>query len=248
MRLFIYLVVTSLFISCSSKKNKPIKALLITGGCCHNYEYQKKKIQEFTTNKINIEWEVLHEGGDLKDYKSSIYNLENWSSNYDVVVHNECFGKTKDDNFIKKVVDSHLKSDIGIVMLHCAMHTYREGNEGKEAWTKMIGLESKKHDHQDNYIVKNVAPQHPIMKNFPKVWKAPKDELYVVAQEFSSITPLAKAKSFKDSKNHTCIWTNKIEDNNIFGITFGHNNETFESPEFQEVFNRGLLWATGRLK
>ena len=248
MRICTFLMIFSLIFSCTSKKETTIKALLLTGGCCHNYEYQKKKIQEFTSKKLNIKWDVLHEGGVLKDHKLSIYNSENWSDKYDVVVHNECFGKMIDDNFINNAVNDHLKSDIGIVMLHCAMHTYRKADEGKDAWTKMIGLESKKHDHQDNYIVNNVAPQHPIMKNFPKEWKTPKDELYIVAQEYKSMTPLATAKSFKDNKNHTCIWTNEIGDNKIFGITFGHNDETFDSPEFQDVFNRGLLWTTGSLK
>lgn len=248
MRIFTYLIVVSFCLSCSSKIEKPIKALLLTGGCCHNYDYQKKKIQEFTSKKINIEWEVLHEGEELKDYKQSVYGVDDWSSKYDVVVHNECFAKMKDDNFIKKAVQSHLKSDIGIVMLHCAMHTYKNADEGKDAWTKLIGLESKKHDHQDNYIIKNIAPEHPIMKNFPNEWKAPKDELYIIHKEYSTITPLANAKSFKDNENHTCIWTNEIGDNKIFGITFGHNNETLDSSEFQDVFTRGLLWSTGNLK
>ena len=156
MRICTFLMIFSLIFSCTSKKETTIKALLLTGGCCHNYEYQKKKIQEFTSKKLNIKWDVLHEGGVLKDHKLSIYNSENWSDKYDVVVHNECFGKMIDDNFINNAVNDHLKSDIGIVMLHCAMHTYRKADEGKDAWTKMIGLESKKHDHQDNYIVNNV--------------------------------------------------------------------------------------------
>lgn len=248
MRLLTYLILFSLIVSCTANKTAPIKALLLTGGCCHDYDQQKKIIQNFTSKKLNIEWNVLHEGGSLKNHKLSIYDSENWSDKYDVVVHNECFAKMDDDNFAKKAVLSHLSSDIGIVMMHCAMHTFKYGNEGRQAWCEMIGVESKKHEHQDIYTVKNVAPEHPIMKDFPKEWKTPKDELYIIEQEFASVTPLAKSRSLKDNKNYTCIWTNEIGDNKIFGITFGHNNEMLESKEFQEVFSRGLLWASGNLK
>ena len=86
--------------SCASEPPKPIKALLLTGGCCHDYDAQKKLIKNFTKDKINIEWTVLHEGGKGGDHRFSIYSEKGWADKFDVVVHNECFAKTKDDVFI----------------------------------------------------------------------------------------------------------------------------------------------------
>ncbi|MCH2209326.1 MAG: ThuA domain-containing protein [Lentisphaerales bacterium] len=245
------LLATCLFFmaSCTTKVPKaPIKALLLTGGCCHNYDNQKKIIQEFTTAELNVTWDVIHEGGKGGNHKFSIYEEEGWADKYDVVVHNECFAKMHDDNFMINVVKDHLKTDIGVIMVHCAMHTFRDAKEGTEAWNKLIGLQSKKHEHQAEYVVENIASQHPIMKEFPQAWTAPIDELYIVIREFPGMTPLARSFGPKSNKFSTCIWTNQIGDNKIFGITFGHNDHTMETKEFQGVFNRGLLWTVGKLK
>lgn len=247
MRLFFLLVCLTTLVSCATTPKEPIKALLLTGGCCHNYDAQKKIIQNFTTAKLNITWDILHEGGKSKNHKFSIYSEKNWADKYDVVVHNECFAEMKDDKFMIKVVNDHLKSDIGVVMVHCAMHTFRDAKEGTQAWAKLIGLQSKKHEHQDEYVVENIAPKHPIMQGFPQAWAAPKDELYIVMNEFETMTPLARGFGPKSNKFSTCIWTNEIDDNKIFGITFGHNDTTMEDKVFQGVFNRGLLWTIDKL-
>ena len=247
MRLFFLTVSLISLSSCTTIEKAPIKALLLTGGCCHNYDAQKKIIQNFTTADLNIAWDVLHEGGKGKSHKFSIYDQEGWSDDYDVVVHNECFAEMKDDDFMIKVVNDHLESDIGVVMVHCAMHTFRDAREGTQAWAKLIGLQSKKHEHQAEYVVENTAPEHPIMQGFPQVWQAPKDELYIVMKEFPTMTPLARGFGPKSNKFNTCIWTNELGNNKIFGITFGHNETTMEDEVFQGVFNRGLLWTVGKL-
>src|SRR5882762_2172928 len=78
-------------------KPKPIKALMVCGGCCHDYEAQKKILSEGITARANVEWTIVHEGipdaakkYDARDYRVSIYEKPDWSKGYDIVVHNEC--------------------------------------------------------------------------------------------------------------------------------------------------------------
>lgn len=246
-RLVALIAIALSFASCSSKAEEPIKALLLTGGCCHDYDAQKKLIQKFTKEKIKVEWTVIHEGGKSKDHKFSIYSEKDWADKFDVVVHNECFAKTIDDAFISKVVKDHLDTDIGVIMVHCALHTFRDAKQGTEDWCKLIGLQSKKHEHQDEYALENVAPKHPIMQGFPQVWQAPKDELYIVIREFPGMTPLARAYGPSSKKWSPIIWTNEVGDNRIFGISHGHNTATMEDPVFQKVFTNALLWTTRKL-
>lgn len=226
---------------------KPIRALLLTGGCCHDYKAQAKVIQKFTSDKINISWDVINEGGKGSNHKFAIYSEKDWAKRYDVVVHNECFARTNDDKFIKKIVADHLEAGVGVIVVHCAMHTFRDGKEGTDEWCKLIGLKSRTHEHQAEYAVENINATHPIMKGFPQVWQAPVDELYVVSKPGPKMVPLARAFGERTKKFHTCIWTNELEDSKIFGITFGHNTSTMEAKVFQGVFNRGLLWTTGHL-
>ena len=42
---------------------KKLKALLITGGCCHNYTFQSTALTSGIEEKVNVEFTVVNEGG-----------------------------------------------------------------------------------------------------------------------------------------------------------------------------------------
>ncbi|MFP6879935.1 MAG: hypothetical protein VCA34_03245, partial [Roseibacillus sp.] len=86
---------------------KPVKALLITGGCCHNYVFQSKALTLSSAAEADIEWTVVNKGGKGTTAEIELYNDPNWAKGYDVVVHNECFAGTKNMDYIKKIVDGH---------------------------------------------------------------------------------------------------------------------------------------------
>src|ERR1041385_7952759 len=52
---------------------KPIHALLVTGGCCHDYTHQKKILTEGISARANVEWAIVHEGDGKTDHRISIY-------------------------------------------------------------------------------------------------------------------------------------------------------------------------------
>ena len=105
----------------AAEPTKPLEVLYITGGCCHDYEAQKKIISRGLEARARIKVTVVHEGGDAKDHKVSVYTKPDWSKGYDVVFHNECFGDQKDPEFITSIVAEHAKGTPA-VMMHCAMH------------------------------------------------------------------------------------------------------------------------------
>ncbi len=86
-----------------TRAGKPLKALLITGGCCHDYTNQKKILSEGVSARANVEWKIVQEGGNSTNHKVSLYENPNWAEGYDVVVHNECFADVSDPAFIKNV-------------------------------------------------------------------------------------------------------------------------------------------------
>jgi hypothetical protein len=45
---------------------EPIHALLIAGGCCHDYEAQKTILTEGISARANVTWDILFEGGSSK--------------------------------------------------------------------------------------------------------------------------------------------------------------------------------------
>ena len=159
------------------KAAAPIKALLVTGGCCHNYKFQAEAITNGISKKANVQWTVVNEGGTGTRAKIELYQDADWAKAYDVVIHNECFADTKDEAYVKSITAAH-KAGTPALVIHCAMHTYRAASF--DDWREFLGVTSKHHEHQSRYPVKVVAPKHPVMKDFPTDWVTPKDELYIV--------------------------------------------------------------------
>src|SRR5687767_13343181 len=78
---------------------RPIRALIITGGCCHNYKFQTEAMTNGISRQADVEWTVVNEGGTGTKAQIDLYNNADWAKPYDVVVHNECFADTADTNY-----------------------------------------------------------------------------------------------------------------------------------------------------
>src|SRR5215212_4079390 len=108
---------------------KPLRALMVCGGCCHDYEAQKRILSEGITARANVEWTIVHEGipsgaDDGRNVRVSIYEKADWAKGYDVVLHNECFGMVADNEFVERITAAH-KGGVPAVFLHCSSHSYR---------------------------------------------------------------------------------------------------------------------------
>jgi type 1 glutamine amidotransferase len=231
------------FAAVAAEAGKPLEVLYITGGCCHDYEGQKKVITHGLSSRARINCTVIHEGGTTTDHKVSIYSKPDWSKGYDVVFHNECFAGVKDPEFLKQIVVEHEKGTPAVLM-HCAMHCYRAGNDD---WFKFCGIQSPGHGAHYEYAV-NLIADHPILNGLPKEWMMPKEELYYCDKVFETAKPLAEAMSRERKANQTVIWTNQYGKARVFGTTIGHYTPTVEMPQFLDMMTRGTLWAAGKLQ
>ncbi len=223
----------------------PLRALLITGGCCHNYTFQSQALTEGIAQMANVEWTVVNEGGRGTRGQIALYDNPDWAKPYDIVVHNECFADTDDAAYVGKIVSAH-KAGVPAVVIHCAMHTYRAASF--DDWREFLGVTSRRHDHQSRYPVKVVAPEHPIMKGFPTDWVTPMDELYIVEKTWPGTTPLAVSTSERSADEHPVAWVNAFQGTRVFGTTYGHSDATFRDPIFIELLARGFVWAAGKMQ
>lgn len=233
--------------SAESKSLTRLKGLLITGGCCHDYERQKVILTEGLSQRVSISWDIVHEGDPAdRTYKISMYNNPRWSAGYDVVVHSECFGSVEDVKFVEQIVRGHTETGVPAVVLHCSMHSYRAA--ATDEWRKLLGVTSRRHEKGGRELnVQPVAANHAIMKGFPSSWKTPGDELYVIENLWPNCTPLAAAYGDDTQQNHIVVWTNTYGKARLFGTTLGHNNLTMSSDVWLDAVARGLLWSVGKL-
>ena len=96
---------------------KKIQALLITGGCCHNYPFQATALTSGIEKQVNIEFTVINEGGKGTRAQISLYDDPKWADPYDVIIHNECFADTVDSDYIRKITKAHESGKPALVIL-----------------------------------------------------------------------------------------------------------------------------------
>src|ERR1700730_14014549 len=129
---------------------RPIRALLVIGGCCHDYEKQKDLLTKGISGRANVQWKIAYDPDKGTKHKNPIYDDADWAKDFDVVVHDECCSDVKDLDVINGILNPH-KEGLPAVVLHCGMHCYRsEGYpEAVTPWFEFTGLQSTGHGPQE---------------------------------------------------------------------------------------------------
>ena len=237
----------------SHAETKPLKALLITGGCCHDYKVQKDILKKGIEERANIIVDQIHTDSDSTEPDLPIYGMPEYAKGYDIVIHAECAADIKDDAVVKGVLAPH-KAGIPGVNLHCAMHSYRIGNPGEEVkelgtphsqWFEFLGLQSSGHGPQKPISIAFVDKAHPITTGIAD-WTTIDEELYNNVKVFDTAHTLATGTQ-EGSKEAVVVWTNDYNGTRVFNTTIGHNNETVADVRFLDLVTRGILWACGKI-
>ncbi|MDE0261063.1 MAG: ThuA domain-containing protein [Bryobacterales bacterium] len=222
---------------------KRIRALVITGGCCHDYAGETKILMDMMASEAPVDWTVVLETEGRSTWtttKLRLYNQPNWSEGYDIVVHNECFANVDDAEFVRKIVAGH-DGGLPAVVIHCSMHSYRalESDE----WREFLGVTTRRHTRQHRIAVQVKDANHPVMKGFPLDWVTPMDELYVIDKLWPGAKSLASAVDPESGHEHPLVWTNDYRGARVFGTTLGHGPATWDDPTFRDLLARGFKWA-----
>src|SRR5262249_42144248 len=102
----------------------PIRALYITGGCCHELTSDKKTLTEGIGARTDIVWTIEDKGetGD-KNIRFETFDKPDWNKDFDVVVYNMCSGKFTNVDYINKIAAVHRETGLPAIVIHCAIHT-----------------------------------------------------------------------------------------------------------------------------
>jgi len=221
---------------------RPLKALLIAGGCCHDYQSQHEILFKGIQERANVRVDVVWTNDRSTNPPLPIFDNPDWAKGYDVIIHDECAAANKDLKIMESILKVH--KTIPAVHLHCAVHSFRNGTD---QWSKHLGLHSTGHGPQKPLSIEYLNPEHPITKTL-KNWVTENEELYNNHQIFDA-EPLALATQNVGDKENTAIvaWTNTKQGAPSFSTTVGHNNATVEDPRYLDLVTRGLLWACGKL-
>lgn len=263
---FIFLLAISLIGFALAPRNalaadvKPLRVLLITGGCCHDYAKQKDILKKGLEARANVVVEQNHSGDTSTKPPLPIYGNPDYAKGYDVVIHDECAADINDPEVIKGVLAPH-RAGIPGVNLHCGMHCYRIGNPAEPAksgsdralWFDYLGLQSSGHGPQQPIAISFTEKNHPVTRSLSD-WTTINEELYNNIQVLPTATPLAHGKQTIKRRDGTAkeddyvvAWVNDYKGTRVFSTTIGHNNATVEDGRYLDLVTRGLLWACGKL-
>lgn len=227
---------------------KPLRALLIAGGCCHDYAAQKDILKKGLEARANVTVDVIYTADKSTKARFDIYDNPDWAKGYDIVIHDECSADVKELPYFHNILNAH--KTIPAMNLHCAMHCYRIGTD---EWFKFVGIHSTGHGPQEPIAIDFVNQDHPVSKGLEN-WTTIKEELYNNINIFPSATPLAKGLQMVKQKDGTMkamesvvVWVNEYEKTRVFSTTIGHNNATVGDDRYLNMLTRGLLWACGKL-
>ena len=251
-----------------SAEQKPLRVLVVAGGCCHDYATQKEVLKKGIEARVNATVEVAYDPTKSTKPLFELFKNPDWGKNYDVVVHDECAADITDQAYVANIVNAH-KNGLPAVNLHCAMHSYRWGNyrepvkagADNASWYEMLGLQSTGHGPQQPIAITFTDKSHPITTGLAD-WTTINEELYNNVQVLGAktlATGLQKIPEKKDKKgkvtpaseaNAIVAWTNEFgpKKTRIFSTTIGHNNATVEDARYLDLVARAVLWSAGKLE
>jgi len=242
---------------------KPLRVLLITGGCCHDYANQKEILKKGLEARANVMVDQVHTADGSTKPPLQILGNPEYAKGYDLVIHDECGSDISDPTTVEGVLKPH-RDGLPGVNLHCAMHSYRIGNPNDAVtpgtphglWFEYLGLQSSGHGPQEPIAISFTDKESPVVKGFED-WTTIHEELYNNVHVFSSTHPLAHGQQIVKgngggtrTNDFVVVWTNLYgpKKTRVFSTTIGHNNVTVEDPRYIDLVTRGVLWATGHLK
>lgn len=246
----------------AQETTKPLKALLITGGCCHDYEHQKDILKHGIEARANVIVDIIYSADGNTHPALPIYGNPDYAKGYDVVIHDECAADIKDPAIIQGVLKAH-QDGIPGVNLHCAMHGYRFGEFTKPVapgadnshWYEYLGLQSSGHGPQEPIAIVFTDKTNAITTGLAD-WTTIREEHYNNVQVFDTAHALAhgtqvivnKAGEPQSTNDFVVAWVNTYQGKTrVFSTTIGHNNETVADARYLDLVTRGLLWVCDKL-
>lgn len=220
---------------------KPIKALLVIGGCCHEYQNQKDILAKGIAARANVDVTIAYEADKGTKKLNPIYANPDWSKGYDVIIHDECSADVSDKAIVERILQPH-RDGLPAVLLHCGMHSYRVPKS--DEWFKFTGLTTRNHGPQKPIEI-TFNPESPITKNLAG-WTTGDEELYNEENLGKTAKALARGKQL--DKDYVVAWTNSYGDKTrVFATTLGHNDKTVGDPRYLDLVTNGLLWSVDKL-
>lgn len=150
----------------------------------------------------------------------------------------------------EKAILDFVASGKGLIPVHCASFCFRNSPE----YVKMVGGQFWRH-RMDTIQTVHVQPNHPAIMGLQPFKAYDETYLHEKLQPDNNVlaTREIKADQAKDiaasdhptAKTEPYTWTRTHGKGRIFYTAYGHDERTWSQPGFQDLLEKGILWAVG---
>ncbi|MEO9004029.1 MAG: PVC-type heme-binding CxxCH protein [Ginsengibacter sp.] len=179
--------------------------------------------KEYFKDGINISYST--DPDDLNEKTLSQYDGLLLYANYDSITPSQ-----------EKALLDFVKGGKGFIALHCASYCFRNSPEVVE----MIGGQFKSHGY-DSFPSVITEPGNPVMKGVHNF--TTKDETYVHDKISKNIEVLMERVEGDHHEPYT--WIRPYGKGHVFYTAYGHDENTFNNPDFLKLVENGIMYAIG---
>lgn len=188
---------------------------------------------------------ILHQNGaNTFKYTESSMQLEQWLEEADLLVisNNKAFEASTKETIFAKV-------NQGMPMMIYHPSTWYNWNDWPAYNQQLVSGGSRSHEKLQEFEVRVVKPNHPIMKGVPSTFRIT-DELYRWEKDPQGpgIEILAVGRGLASGEEYPVVWTVKHSKAKIVCNTLGHDEDAHDLPPYQTILNNSLNWLKQDIK
>ena len=145
----------------------------------------------------------------------------------------------------EKALLNYVASGKGLIPVHCASYCFRNS----DAYVKLVGGQFWRHK-MDTIQAIIVQPNHPAMVGVQAFSSYDETYLHEKLQADNQVLMQRNIKTEQETdkpgqKTEPYTWVRTHGKGRVFYTAYGHNEQTFENPEFHTLLEKGILWAVG---
>jgi uncharacterized protein len=187
---------------------------------------------------------VLSQGGaNTVLYTESVDVLHHMLKDLDVLVltNNQAL-----DRPTQSAIFSRVNAGMPLLIHHPSI--WYNWKDWPEYNRELVGGGSRSHEKLQEFEVRVVKPDHPIMQGVPAQFRIV-DELYRFEKdpEGTEIEVLAVGKGLESGEEYPVVWTVKHPKAKIACNTLGHDARAHNLPAYQSIISNSLNWVQGKV-
>jgi putative membrane-bound dehydrogenase-like protein len=213
-----------------SENKDAIKILTIGGGGSHDF----LKYFGMADGKI-----LFEKGKNSVDYTENIHEISAKLKETDILY------MTNNQAYTEEAQDAIMEfADNGNSLLIQHPSTWYNWKDWPEYNRELVGGGSESHEKLQEFEVKVLKPNHPIMKGVPGKFRII-DELYRWKKDpkGTDIEVLAIGRGLESGEEYPVVWTVKHPKAKIVGNTLGHDDRAHYLKAYQTILKNSLDWV-----